>query len=127
MLCSGHPGAVAVHRLCALHRPHRPGDGESRPVLDCRAGDYRTRLLLAVKTVNIHGPCRAHRSKIMDLGLKRRRAVVTGASRGIGRAIALALAAEGAEVVAAARNAEKLRELVASVQPGAGTISAHMA
>jgi len=63
----------------------------------------------------------------MDLGLKRRRAVVTGASRGIGRAIASALAAEGADVVAAARNAEKLRELVASVQPGTGTITAHMA
>jgi 3-oxoacyl-[acyl-carrier protein] reductase len=63
----------------------------------------------------------------MDLGLKRRRAVVTGASRGIGRAIASALAAEGAEVVAAARNAEQLRDLVASVQPGTGTISAHMA
>jgi len=63
----------------------------------------------------------------MDLGLKQRRAVVTGASRGIGRAIAAALAAEGADVVAAARNAQKLQELVASVQPGTGTITAHMA
>src|SRR5882757_3661734 len=63
----------------------------------------------------------------MDLGLNQRRAVVTGASRGIGRAIAAALAAEGADVVAAARNAQKLQELVASVQPGTGTITAHMA
>jgi 3-oxoacyl-[acyl-carrier protein] reductase len=63
----------------------------------------------------------------MDLGLKRRRAVVTGASRGIGRAIASALAAEGADVVAAARNAEKLQELVGAVPPGTGTITPHVA
>ena len=61
----------------------------------------------------------------MDLGLKQRRAVVTGASRGIGRAIALALAAEGADVVAAARDAEKLKELALAAGPG--TISAHVA
>jgi 3-oxoacyl-[acyl-carrier protein] reductase len=61
----------------------------------------------------------------MDLGLKQRRAVVTGASRGIGRAIALALAAEGADVVAAARDAEKLKELALTAGPG--TITAHVA
>lgn len=61
----------------------------------------------------------------MDLGLKRRRAVVTGASRGIGRAIASALAAEGADVIAAARNAHELQEW--ALQPGTGTITAHVA
>ena len=50
----------------------------------------------------------------MDLELQRRRAVVTGASRGIGRAIALALAAEGANVVAVARDRGKLEELAAT-------------
>lgn len=43
----------------------------------------------------------------MDLGLKGRKALVLGASRGLGRAIAAALAAEGATVYAAARNAER--------------------
>ena len=60
----------------------------------------------------------------MDLGLENRRAVVTGASRGLGRAIAAALAAEGANVVAVARNLERLNELAASNPHGRGTISA---
>ncbi len=46
----------------------------------------------------------------MELGLKGKVAVVTGASRGIGKAIALALASEGAEVVLAARGREALSE-----------------
>ncbi|MBW8891207.1 MAG: SDR family NAD(P)-dependent oxidoreductase [Burkholderiales bacterium] len=44
----------------------------------------------------------------MDLQLDGKRALVTGASRGIGKAIALALAQEGVDVVIAARNLEPL-------------------
>jgi len=44
----------------------------------------------------------------MDLGIRNRLAVVTGASRGIGRAIALELAREGARVAIVARSPEAL-------------------
>lgn len=47
----------------------------------------------------------------MDLDLKGKVAVVTGASKGIGFAITRALAAEGARVVAGARNVEPLSKL----------------
>ncbi len=46
----------------------------------------------------------------MDLGLKGRRAVITGASRGIGRRIAETLAAEGANLAICARNEAGLVE-----------------
>jgi 3-oxoacyl-[acyl-carrier protein] reductase len=47
-------------------------------------------------------------------------AVVTGASRGIGRVIAVALAEQGAKVVASARNAEALEELVQEIKGKGG-------
>ena len=45
----------------------------------------------------------------MDLGLRDRVAIVGGASRGLGRAIALALAHEGANVTICGQNDEALR------------------
>jgi 3-oxoacyl-[acyl-carrier protein] reductase len=50
--------------------------------------------------------------------------LVTGASRGIGRAIAKALAAEGALVVLAARDAAKLGEAVAEIASAGGRAEA---
>jgi len=47
----------------------------------------------------------------MDLGLAGRTCVVTGASSGIGRATALQLCAEGANVVLVARGEERLRKV----------------
>jgi short-subunit dehydrogenase len=51
-------------------------------------------------------------------------AVVTGASSGIGRALAIALAARGARVGAVARRADRLDELTREVRATGGTIEA---
>jgi 3-oxoacyl-[acyl-carrier protein] reductase len=57
----------------------------------------------------------------MDLGLTGKIAVVTGGSRGIGKAIALALAREGARVALGARDPDALREALGEVEAaGAG-------
>ncbi|MDQ0577233.1 SDR family oxidoreductase [Agromyces albus] len=47
--------------------------------------------------------------------------IVTGASSGIGAATAKALASQGARVVLAARNEERLTALVADIQKAGGT------
>ncbi len=49
----------------------------------------------------------------MELGLKDKVALVTGASKGIGKAVALALAAEGARVAVVARDGGALNKVVA--------------
>lgn len=56
----------------------------------------------------------------MDLGLRGKTALVTGASRGIGRAIALALASEGARVAICARSAGPLDEAATDIRKRAG-------
>ena len=52
----------------------------------------------------------------MDLGLKGRKAVVTGGTRGIGRAIADLLADEGCDVAVCARNAEQVADAVKALE-----------
>ncbi len=57
----------------------------------------------------------------MDLGLRDRAAIVTGASRGIGRHVALGLAAEGCAVLLCARDADALATVVAQVGAAGGS------
>ncbi len=52
----------------------------------------------------------------MDLGLEGRRALVTAASKGLGRACAAALAAEGARVYVAARGREDLERTAQEIK-----------
>jgi 3-oxoacyl-[acyl-carrier protein] reductase len=56
----------------------------------------------------------------MDLGLAGRSCAVTGASRGIGRAAARMLCAEGASVLLVARSSDRLAEAAAECREAAG-------
>ena len=58
----------------------------------------------------------------MDLGLRGKSAVVTGATKGIGRAIALRLADEGAGVAICARGESALREVEAELRARSGPV-----
>ncbi|MGZ3835211.1 MAG: SDR family NAD(P)-dependent oxidoreductase, partial [Mucilaginibacter sp.] len=56
----------------------------------------------------------------MDLQLKDKVAIVLAASKGLGKAVALALSAEGAKVVISSRNAEELNKTAAEIQQQTG-------
>lgn len=56
----------------------------------------------------------------MDLGLKGRRVLITGGSKGIGKAIAFELAGEGADLALCARSNEPLQATVAELREKTG-------
>jgi 3-oxoacyl-[acyl-carrier protein] reductase len=60
----------------------------------------------------------------MDLGLKDRVYVVTGASRGLGRAAAEALVADGAKVIVSGRDEKSIGETAAEIGPRACGVAA---
>lgn len=60
----------------------------------------------------------------MDLGLKNKRALITGSSRGLGFAIAHELAAEGADVVICGRDAGSLSKAKAKLETHRGKVMA---
>jgi NADP-dependent 3-hydroxy acid dehydrogenase YdfG len=56
--------------------------------------------------------------EVFEYGFRRKTAVVTGSARGIGRGIALELAARGSNVVIADMDEESAREVVAEIKAG---------
>ena len=57
----------------------------------------------------------------MDLGLNQKVAIVCAASKGLGKASAMALAHEGADVVICARNEQALNETAATIRAESGS------
>ncbi len=62
----------------------------------------------------------------MDLGIKGKTALVLGASQGLGRAIAMGLAAEGVNIAVVARRAEKLEALKAEAEALGVSVTTHV-
>ena len=63
----------------------------------------------------------------MDLGLHGKVAMITGASRGLGRALASALAAEGVKLSLCARGADALNSFAAELRSNGRNVVAHPA
>src|SRR5262249_18988183 len=81
------------------------------------AMDDACELVLAAGSEWVGGArCRTREERVMDLKLKDRKAIVTGGSKGIGRAIADALADEGCHVAICARDEAEVKAAVATLK-----------
>jgi len=61
---------------------------------------------------------------LLKVDLSGQTAIVTGASRGLGKSMALALGASGAKVACVARDVEKLKDTVEAIRAAGGTAEA---
>src|SRR4026207_1579755 len=86
------------------------------PGLNCTGG----RIMSCVPLSSTPRQLRHRRKLHMDLQLSGKTALVTGASRGIGRAIALGLAREGVKLAIAARRVKLLEEVAHEFVPARG-------
>ena len=58
----------------------------------------------------------------MNLGLKSKKVILTGGSRGLGRAALELFAAEGADIAFFSRNQEQVSQTIAVLQPFGGNV-----
>lgn len=59
----------------------------------------------------------------MDLKLKGKKAIITGSTKGIGKAIALSLASEGCQVVVTGRDKEQVEKTAQEIKKASGTMA----
>jgi len=62
----------------------------------------------------------------MDLGIRGRKALLCGASRGLGKAAAMAVAKEGVDVTIVARTRDVLERTAAEIRDATGVRFAHL-